>query len=111
MLINLSAERLLLAANGPCAADGQSAISGGLLASQTRHFQCASQWSISGMQMQQGSWLILSVAFVLGTMAVGPASSASRLSPSTHMQCMESVLHKLPSISQVKSGVLSIDGQ
>ena len=61
--------------------------------------------------MQQGSWLILSVAFVLGTMAVGPASSASRLSPSTHMQCMESVLHNLPSISQVKSGVLNIDGQ
>jgi hypothetical protein len=54
---------------------------------------------------------MLTVAFVLGAMAVGPASPASRLSPFTHMQCMESVLHKLPSISQVKSGVLSIDGQ
>jgi hypothetical protein len=64
-----------------------------------------------GMQMQQSSKLMLSVAFVLSAMAVGPASPASRLSPFTHMQCMESVLHKLPSISQVKSGVLSIDGQ
>lgn len=64
-----------------------------------------------GMQMHQGSWPMLSVAFVLGMVTVEPASPASRLSPSTHIQCMESVLHKLPSISQVKSGVLSIDGQ